>query len=101
MKLLTAITLAAAAAAGYAAARQLLDRETPDERLPAQLHPAYTAARSRLLLARSRALTVVAEFERERASAEAELTSDYLERVGRPLAGGSNVTPTAPSPRRT
>lgn len=86
MKIAGALALLAGVAGGYLGARELMRREAPPQWLPEPLRPAHDAMRTRLLLARQRAGTVVEEFERERASAEAELLRDYHERVGRPLS---------------
>ena len=85
MKLLSALALVAGTAGGFFGARRLLAQDQLPERLPARVRPGVEAARGRLLLARRRAATVIDEFERGRASAEAELLRDYHARVGRPL----------------
>ncbi|MBM3140396.1 MAG: hypothetical protein FJZ92_09355 [Chloroflexi bacterium] len=99
MKFLSALGLTAGIAAGYLAARELLDGERLASRVPEQAWPAVEAARERLRLARRRADTILDEVERERDRAEEELMRDYHERVGRPVAPpGASSAPPAPAP---
>jgi len=93
VKLLGTIALALGVAGGYVGARQILAREDLAERVPEPVRPVVGAIRARLLLARQRARTVIAEYQRERADAEAELMRDYLARVRRPPAAGASGRP--------
>ncbi len=100
MKLLTFAGFAGAAAAGFFAAKTLLEREDLLDRVPAPARPPIAAARARLLAARRRASTVVAEAKRERDAAEIELTADYYRRVGRPVPTGLGGAAPAASQRQ-
>jgi hypothetical protein len=101
VKLTSALGFAAVVAVGYVAARQLMDRDDLVDRLPEPVRPPFEAVRGRLLAARQRAAAVIAEAQRERASAEAELMADYYRRVGRTDPGASGAAADGgPSRRR-
>ena len=88
----------AAAAAGYLGARALLSRESLPQQLPAAVRDPLERAGTRLRHARADAMKMLAEAEQARASAERELTDDYLRRVGR--SGDSGAGETAAEPVR-
>ena len=100
MKFTRALGFAAVVAVGYVAARQLMERDALVERPPERARPPFEAVRGRLLAARQRATTVIAEAQRERARAEAELTADYYRRVGRPAPGTSGAATDGGASRR-
>ncbi len=83
MRLTTFAAMALAAAAGYLGARALLDRETLPQQLPEAVREPLERAGARLRRARTDAMEMLTEVERTRASAERELTEDFLRRVGR------------------
>ena len=76
------IPLGIAAAAGFFAARALLDHEVPAE-CPAPLRGPLTCAQSQLRAWRSLAREALDAGRRERAEAERALRDDYLGRTHR------------------
>ncbi len=92
MRLTTLATMALAAAAGYLGARTLLDRESLPEQLPEAVRERLERAGARLRRARTDAIEVLTEVEQTRATAERELTEDFLRRVGRSGDAGARET---------
>jgi hypothetical protein len=76
------LTLSLAAAAGYAAARALLEHELPEE-TPTALREPLERARARLQRAREQARTVGAAARQASDDAARELLADYQRRTGR------------------
>jgi hypothetical protein len=92
MRLTTLAAMALGAAAGYLGARALLSRESLPEQLPAAVRDPLERAGARLRRARTDAMEVLTEVEQTRASAERELTEDFLRRVGRSDDAGAPET---------
>ena len=83
MRLVTLVTLALGAAAGYLGARTLMDLHALPEQLPPPLRERLERAQTCLRRARSDAMEVLVEVERTRAASERQLREDYLRRVVR------------------
>ncbi len=96
MRLTALAAMALGAAAGYLGARALLSRESLPEQLPAAVRNPLERAGTRLRHARANAMEVLAEAEQARASAERELTEDFLRRVGRGDDAGARETAAEP-----
>ena len=88
----------AAADAGNRGERALVSRASPPQQWPAAVRDPLERAGTRLRHARADAMEMLAEAEQARASAERELTDDYLRRVGR--SGDSGAGETAAEPVR-
>ena len=82
MKLARLLTLGAGIAAGFGAARALVDRaEAPA--LPGPAQRGAAVAHSRLRGARSRAYEALSEAQRVIEESRQELTAEYMRRTGR------------------
>ncbi len=92
MKLISMVVLGATAAAGFVAARTLLDRPEAPQSIPQPLQQPTAAAHGRLHRARARVADAMAAASTARHDAEQELREDYLRRTGR-LAPASPTLP--------
>lgn len=96
MKLVSLLTLGAAAAGGFAAARKLLGRDEAPQGLPERLQKPVDRAHSRLVRMRERAAEALDAGREERDLAERELHAAYLARTGRTT---SSIAPDTAKPR--
>jgi hypothetical protein len=85
------LTLSLAAAAGYTAARALLEHELPDE-TPTALREPLERARAQLQRAREQARTVRTAARQASDDAARELLADYQRRTGRASSTNTDTT---------
>lgn len=83
MRLATLALAALGVAAGYAAARALLERDNLPTQLPDAARQQLTGLQTHLRRTRAAAADVLAEVDQVTADAHRELTDDYLRRSGR------------------
>lgn len=96
MKLVSLLTLGAAAAGGFAGARALLRRDEAPQGLPEPVQKRVDRVHGRLVRLRERAADALAAGREERDLAERELHAAYLARTGRTT---SSIAPGTAKPR--